>query len=146
MDAVKPPGPLKVGNVDASWKIFKQQFQLHIVAVGADRWADERKIAMLLTDASTEVREVFNTLVFTQPDDKDKLDEVTAFQRKTTYERYIFCSPVQQLGESFDNFLTNLKTKAQSCNFDNLKDTMIRDLIVFGTNEKKLREKLLRET
>ncbi|KAL3993481.1 complement component 3 [Sarotherodon galilaeus] len=62
------------------------------------------------------------------------------------YERYVFRSRLQQQGESFDTFLTDLKIKAQSCNFGDLRDSMIRDQIVFGTNEKKLREKLLRET
>lgn len=72
MDAVKPPGPLKLtGNVDASWRAFKQQFLLFIAAVGADRRADGRKIAMLLTVAGTEAIEVFSTFVFAQPDDKD---------------------------------------------------------------------------
>ncbi|GAA6098905.1 uncharacterized protein K02A2.6-like [Tachysurus ichikawai] len=112
MDAVKPPTPLKMtGNVDANWRNFKQQFQLYIAAVGVDRRAEERKIALLLTIAGAEAIEVFNTFP----------------------------------GESFDNYLTDLKIKAQSCNFGDLKNSMIRDQIVYGTNEKKLREKLLRE-
>lgn len=71
MDAVKPPGPLKLtGNVDANWRTFKQHFQLYIAAVGVDQRAEERKIAMLLTVADPEAIEVFNTFVFAQPDDK----------------------------------------------------------------------------
>ena len=45
--------------------------------------------------------------------------------------------------EPFDNFLTELRTRASSCNFDN-KDRMIRDKIVF-TVQGKLKELLLRE-
>lgn len=67
MEAVKPPGPLKLtGNVDASY----------IAAVGVDQRADKRKIAILLTVAGTEAIEAFNTFVFAQPDDRDKFDEV----------------------------------------------------------------------
>lgn len=153
MDAVKPPSPLKMtGNVDANWRAFKQQFQLYIAAVGVDRRADERKIALLLTIAGAEAIEVFNTFVYEQPDDKDKYEEVLKkfdehclAKKNETYERYVFRSRLQQPGESFENFLTDLKIKAQSCNFGDLKNSMIRDQIVFGTNEKKLREKLLRE-
>ncbi len=152
MNAVKPPGPLKLtGNVDASWRAFKQQFLLCIAAVGVDRRADERKIAMLLT--SPEAIEVFNTFVFAQPEDKYKFDEVLKkfyehclSKRNETYERYVFRSGLQHHDESFDTFLTNLQIKAKSYNFGDLRDSMIRDQMVFGTNKKKLREKMLRET
>lgn len=47
MDALKPPGSLKLtGNMDVNSNTFKQQFLLYLSAVGVDRWADERKIAM----------------------------------------------------------------------------------------------------
>lgn len=100
MDAIKPPSPLKLtGNVDASWRTFKQQFKLYIAAVGVDRRADERKIAMLLTIAGTEAIEVFNTFVFAQPEDKDNFDEVMKkfdehclSKKNETYERYVFRS------------------------------------------------------
>ncbi|KAK7933488.1 hypothetical protein WMY93_004384 [Mugilogobius chulae] len=154
MDSVKPPAPLKMtGNVDANWKIFKQQFMLYISAVGVDSRANERKIALLLTIAGAEAIDVFNTFTYNEPEDKDKFDEVIkkfdehcVAKKNETYERYVFRSRLQQPGESFDVFLTDLKIKAQSCNFGDLKNSMIRDQIVFGTNEKKLREKLLRET
>lgn len=154
MDALKPPGQLKLtGNVDANWKAFKQQFLLYLSAVGVDRRADERKIAMLLTVAGTDAIEVFNTFVFAQPEDRDKFEEVLKMfdghclsKKNETYERYVFRSRVQHQGETFDNFLTDLKLKAQTCNFGDLRDSMVRDQIVFGTTDKKLREKLLRET
>ena len=43
-----------------------------------------------------------------------------------------------------DNFLTELRTRAASCNFDANQDRMIRDKIVF-TVTGKLQELLLRE-
>lgn len=41
--------------------------------------------------------------------------------------------------------MTDLKLKARTCNFGELKDSMIRDQIVFGVHDKKVREMLLRE-
>lgn len=67
-------------------------------------------------------------------------------QKKETYERYVFRSRVQQPQETFDNFLTDLRLKAKTCNFDQLSDSMIRDQIVFGIGDAKLRQRLLRET
>ncbi len=43
-------------------------------------------------------------------------------------------------------FLTDLRLKAKTCNFDQLNDSMIRDQIVFGIYDTKLRQRLLRET
>lgn len=79
---------------------------------------------MLLTVAGPEAMEVFNTFMFAQLDNKGKFDEVMKkfdehYLSKTneTYERYVFRSHLQHQGESFDKFLTDLKIKAQSCNF-----------------------------
>lgn len=57
-----------------------------------------------------------------------------------------FVHVLLQPQETFDNFLTDLRLKAETCNFDQLSDSMIRDQIVFGTGDAKLRQRLLRET
>ena len=51
----------------------------------------------------------------------------------------------QRSDESFDQYLTDLKTKAQSCEFNDLKDSLIRDRIVCGIICDKTRSRLLRE-
>jgi len=61
MDAIKPPGPLKLcGNMNANWRTFKQQFELYVVAIGQAAAVDERKIALLLTIAGADAVEVYN--------------------------------------------------------------------------------------
>lgn len=153
MDGVKPPEHLKLtGNVDSNWRTFKQQFRLYIEAMGLDSKPDARKVALLLTIAGPQAIEVYNTFVFVGEEDPLKLDTVLAKfeahcspKKNETYERYVFRSRLQQPSESFDSFLTDLKIKAQSCNFNTLKDSMIRDQIVFGIEDKKVRERLLRE-
>lgn len=84
---------------------------------------------------------------------KNKLDDVLAKftahcspKKNETYERYVFRSRVQQQQETFDNFLTDLRLKAKTCNFDQLNESMIRDQIVFGISDAKVRQRLLRET
>lgn len=154
MDSIKPPESLKLtGNVDSNWRAFKQHFQLYIVAVGFESKPDARKVALLLTVAGPQAIEVYNTFVYDEPGDKDKFDIVMGKfdahcspKKNETYERYIFRSRIQQSCESFDSFLTDLKLKAQTCNFATLRDSMIRDQIVFGVVDRKVRERLLRET
>ena len=49
---------------------------------------------------------------------------------------------VQTGGESADNFLTDLYTLAEFCNFSDLRDELIRDRIVVGIRDKVLSERL----
>lgn len=48
-------------------------------------------------------------------------------------------------GEPVEAFLRDLQLKARSCNFGTLRESMIRDQIVFGAADDQLRERLLRE-
>ncbi len=153
METLRPPEGLKlVGNVDGNWWSFKQQFELYMAAIGLDSKPDARKIALLLTVAGPRAIEVFNTFEFAAPGDEGKYDKVIEkFQahcsprKNTVYERYMFRSRMQQPDETFDCFVTDLKLKAQSCDFGDLKDSMIRDQIVYGIYDKRTRERLLRD-
>ena len=44
-----------------------------------------------------------------------------------------------------DRHVTNLKTKARSCEFDALKDSLIQDRIMCGIHSDKTRSRLLQE-
>lgn len=145
MESVKPPDPLNwTGNVDCEWRTFKQRFNLYLQALGLDNKSDARKIALLLTVAGPQAVEVFNTFVFAERDHKDQFDKVVekfddhcSPKKNETFERYVFRSRLQSQTESFDAFVTDLKLKARTCNFGELKDSMIRDQIVFGVHDKK---------
>lgn len=66
-------------------------------------------------------------------------------RKYTTYERYVFRTTVQE-DRSFDVFVTDLRRRAEYCDFEGIKDSLIRDQIVVGISDPKLRERLLRET
>ena len=57
----------------------------------------------------------------------------------------MFHSRKQFQGEPIEQFITDLELKAQTCQFENLKDSMIRDQLVLGVANTKVRERLLRE-
>ncbi len=154
MESVKPPDAVNwTGNVDCEWRTFKQRFTLYLQALGLDTKPDARKIALLLTVVGPQAVEVFNTFVYADGEDKDKYDTVVqkfdehcSPKKNETFERYVFRARIQQPGESFDTFLTDLKLKAKTCSFGVLQDSLIRDQVVFGISDKKVRERLLRET
>ena len=66
-------------------------------------------------------------------------------QKNVTYERHKFNTRTQMQGEHFDIFVTDLKKKAQTCEFGNLGDSLIKDRIVVGIIEDSTRARLLRE-
>lgn len=47
-----------------------------------------------------------------------------------TFERYSFNKITQQSEETFDDFLTKIKTQAVKCNFGVLCDSLVKDKIV----------------
>ena len=65
-------------------------------------------------------------------------------RKNTIYEKYLFFSRGQESGEPIDKYATVLRKMADSCEFQDLKDSLIRDGIVFGIADNNVRERLLR--
>lgn len=60
--------------------------------------------------------------------------------------RYLFNSQQQEPGESFDRYLTTLCQIADKCAFDTITPyDLLRDRIIFGIVDSKVRERPLRE-
>ena len=55
-----------------------------------------------------------------------------------------FFSLTQDPGESQEKFVTDLKLLGATCNFDDLKDSLVRDRIICGIQDRQLREELIR--
>ncbi|XP_041665971.1 uncharacterized protein LOC121524587 [Cheilinus undulatus] len=152
MNSVRQPDELKLsGNVDENWRVFKQSFELYTPAIGLEN-DQRRKIALLLSVAGRSALEVYNTFVFTE-DEKDKYDAVIAKfeqyctpKKNETSERYVFRNRIQKESESIEEYITDLRLKSQSCNFGTLCDSMVRDQIVTGVQDKRVRMHLLKET
>ncbi|XP_077516818.1 uncharacterized protein LOC144127784 [Amblyomma americanum] len=153
MTELPPPEPLRVGaNVADNWTRFKQRVELYFIATESTEPGRQRsnaqKAAILLHLAGQEAIDVYNTFDLTAEDkDYDKL--VQAFeayclpQSNETFERYVFRNRTQAEGEPFEQLYRDLQLKSKTCNFDNLRESMLRDQIVYGTSSKTLREKLL---
>ena len=60
------------------------------------------------------------------------------------FARYKFHHNVQQEGESFEQFLTDLKLLVKDCGYGD-PDEMVRDRVVIGYHSTKTREKLIQE-
>ena len=154
MDKLEPPQILSLeGNVRENWRRWRQEFELYLVATESDKKSEKIKSSILLTCIGKDAREVYNTFTFAEPDDNMKvghiLEKFTEYcnpRKNITFLRYQFFSHGQVEGQPFDQFVTALKKLAADCEFGDLKDSLIRDRIVCGTTDSKLRERYLRET
>ena len=57
----------------------------------------------------------------------------------------MFNTSNQHVGETIDQYVTDLKTKVRSCEFGVLTDSLIKDRIVCGIIDDRTRSRLLRE-
>ena len=66
------------------------------------------------------------------------------WRRNAAFSRYKFHKRVQAESETVEQFVTDLRLLVRDCSFKEPNE-MIRDRIVFGTNSRKIREKLINE-
>ena len=74
-----------------------------------------------------------------------KFSEYCNPRKNTTILWHKFFTYRQQEGQNFHDFVTELKKLSSKCKFDNLQDSLIRDMTVCGMRDNSLRERLLRE-
>nr|XP_023692995.1 uncharacterized protein LOC111856910 [Paramormyrops kingsleyae]XP_023692996.1 uncharacterized protein LOC111856910 [Paramormyrops kingsleyae] len=153
MDGLKPPPALCVdsSNLAKSWKSWKEEFMLYADLTLDDD--DERtKVKLFSYLVGDGGRELLETLMGDTPKKDWKLgDMIEKFDAhcnpcvNETVERYRFFSRNQGLSETIDSYVMDLKVLAKTCNFETLRDSLIRDRIVCGHNNNSMRERLLRE-
>lgn len=155
MEALTPPEGLTItgnSNLCQHWKKFKQRFELFCTAAGYDGKTEKVKTSLLLHIIGEEGLDLYNTFTFEGTDNQRivpvmaKFDEHFNPRKNETMERYRFFTCVPNPGESIDIFITELKNKSQTCEFGDLKNSLIRDRIVCAIYDNKLRERLLRES
>ena len=117
-----------------------------------DTKSDDVKSATFLHVAGQDALEVFNTFTWDSDGDHKKLEkvikkfEIYCMPRKNvTWERHIFNTGDQQLGETIDQYATDLRKKAKSCEFGTLTESLIKDHIVCGVLSDRTRSRLLKK-
>lgn len=119
------------------------------MASGLADKGDEAHLNMLIYCMGDEADDILKSFTFADGESdksyktvKRKFDDHFVPQRNVIYERAMFNSRRQEPGEPVDSFITALYTLAEHCNYEGLRDQMIRDRIVVGINNSSLAEKL----
>ena len=153
MDSLKPPKELSLestSNLSETWKMWKQDFKIFLQATEADNKSNLVKSSILLHCIGKPCREVYNTFPFGENENMDydviiaKFDEHFAPRKNLTFIRFTFLTARQQEDEKFDEYYTRLRKLSENCEFQNLRDSLIKDLIIIGIRDKRIQEKLLR--
>ena len=153
-EQLKPPATLQstTENIAQIWKPWRDETQLYMDLAHSNK-SDAYKVKMLKYLLGTTGRQIYDTLTFENEEKDRTLDEViTAFdnlcnpKKNETVERYKFFTRHQRKDELFESYSTDLRVLASTCNFGELEDSLMRDMIIIGLNDSHLRERILRET
>lgn len=150
------PRPLNIndtGKAAENWKIFAHAWKNYRLALELDKKDESVQVATLLTVIGEDAREVYGTFSWdTAGDDTkhtkvlEKFSEYCEPRKNVPYERYKFNQRGQEPGESYDRYRTALKKLAEGCDFGNINaEEVMRDRLVFGIRDSRVRERLLRE-
>jgi hypothetical protein len=153
MDKFQHPEPLSFqGNLSENWRKWKQRFKVYMIASGNSSKSDETKSAILLHVAGPEALKIYNAFTWDEEADKDKVDKIMekfeAYctpRKNVTWDRHVFNSRNQRPGETIDQYVTDLRSKAAQCEFGTLTDSLIRVRIVCGIQSDRTRSRLLKE-
>ncbi|MCG7868790.1 MAG: hypothetical protein JAY74_20765, partial [Candidatus Thiodiazotropha taylori] len=140
---------LKSSNLPEQWDKFKLHVELIFSGPLKDK-NEKEKVSYLLLWVGEEGRQIYKTWSGISEGDAGKLETYyTKFKNHVQpklnpiFARYRFNNETQG-ADSIDSFVTRLRTRATDCNFAE-KDNMIRDMIVFGCSNAKVRAKLIDE-
>ena len=159
MEVCKPPKALSIeGNTAQNWQDFEDQLQIFLDGSESSEKAGKVKVPILLSHAGPEAQKIYKTFKWEKDEDKKDFDKVVKQfkdycegRKNVIFERFIFWTTNQEEGEPIDHFLTRLKTRIASCEYTkgeeddgSLATEMVRDKLIIGLNDDKLRERLLR--
>ena len=100
-----------------------------------------------------EAREVYSTFDWAAEGDDTKMELVLAKfaqycepHKNIPFEHYLFNRRTQEVGETYDQYRMVLRKLAERCDFETITaEEILRDRLVFGIKDDKVRERLLRE-
>ena len=144
--------PEKFSFKPEEWPKWIRRFELFRVASELNKKPENTQISTLIYSMGDEADDILSSFTMSD-DDREKYDAVEAkfeghfiIKRNIIFERAKFNLRLQKEGESADNFITDLYTLAEHCQFGTLHDELIRDRIVVGLRDKALSEKLQLES
>ncbi|KAK8766406.1 hypothetical protein V5799_006813 [Amblyomma americanum] len=144
---VQPPASFNFDKT-SEWPGWILEFDDYRFASGLNERTQEAQVRTLLYTMGRQARNIFKTFNLSEQDSK-KYDVVkTQFDthfvatRNLVYESACFHRRHQEPGESVDQYVTELHTLADRCDYGERKEQIILDRFVVGLRDAKLSEVL----
>ena len=141
------------GNIYENLKIFKQELRLYLTATEKLKKPSEVKTSIILNCIGKQGHQIYNNFEFSSVNYEMNYDRVmTKFEqfciprKDLTLVRYQFLPCPQDEADKFDYFVNKLKTLSHECELKELRDSLIKDMLIIGTNDLCHQKKLLSET
>lgn len=146
---IKPPAPLSnEGDVAENWMRWKTDFMIFMEFTNYNDKAQDIKAYLLRNYIGKFGQSVIQKIVFENTADKDDMNKLLT--KLDAYfnpvnevmARYLFLTRYKQKNESIEDYISDLKKKAEICNFGKLTNNLIRDQIIAHLHDKALRKKI----
>lgn len=147
--AIQQPPPMQeIGNICNNWRDWKNTFDWYLIASGREKASDREKVALFLHVIGKVGRELYNELDITQDIKYEQLcvkfENRCDPQKNVNFERHIFFETYQN-EQKFDKYLAALKVKSKSCEFKDMRDSLVLTQLIRGIKNEQLRESMLRK-
>ena len=142
------PFPTKLimdaGQLAKNWKRFKMAWANYEIASYMKYQPAEVRAATLNSCLGEQAMEVLDGLPLASRHERlcvdntiEALDDYCLGGTNETYERYLFFTRNQQLGEKFDSYVATLHNLAKTCNFKELEDSLIETELSWELSAKR---------
>ena len=150
---IPPPAPMNVKeDVSTNWKMFTEAWRYYVTATELNKKPKEVQAGALCSVMGMDCVKVMNSLTTLPASDKKEPGKILSVlsdhfmpQKHLLFERVKFDFANQAEKKSIDQFIVRLRQLAESCEFENLCESLIRDRLVIGTRDSSIRDRLLRE-
>ena len=150
------PAALEIHDVNAAekWRKFSIAWENYALATELDQKPQPVQVATLLTVVGEDTREVHSTFCEWATDGDERriqqvlrrFSEYCQPRKNVPFERYKFNKRTQEHSEQYEQYKTALRKLSEACEFDTITpNEILRDRLIFGIHDAKVRERLLRE-
>ena len=151
ISGLRPPQHFSIdGNIGQNWQLFKQKWNNYVIIANMSVQSEEYKKALFLHTIGDDALKIYNGFDLAEPHTTDDIikefDRYAIGERNETYERFLFNQRKQGTDETFESFLSAIRTLIKTCNYcGKCIDSILRDRIVLGVKEITTQQTLLKE-
>ena len=119
--------------------MYLKQWQTYFLAIGADKYTEERKAAIILLAVGTTCAAMLRPALPEKPTVAEIFELLSKYfpaATNPTMARLDWQNRLQRPGETVLEFYAEVVRIAEGCHFGDMEDEMLRDKLILGTTVK----------